>query len=471
MKKQYVIDTNVLIHDPDCIEKFEEHTLIIPYVVISELDHLKTKKGQAGYGARKASKKIRDILEKSEPTCGVNVEGVSSEGQNGGHIKFLNPKVDALSARNTIKSLFRDPEQPDNQIIILTKILADDHERSNTKTILVTKDTIMACKAKLIGIAQEDYKHDKVKNSGKDHPILEIPFDDEFLYSNPQATLHTEEKLAPYSYVIIQHEGLEVPARHTENGVIVPIRTQQELFQTTGRRRHQKGLKIEGGAYIKPKNPEQTMLLDAIRNPDIDLVTVNGMAGSGKTFVTLAASLEQVLDNKTPFEHMLISRTNEELGNTIGLLPGDESDKIGPYMRGYMDNLKQLCKPTNQHKEEESGKNPYQWLFDTGVITIEAVNFIRGRSIPGVIFLMDECQNITPHIIQTIITRMAENSKIILMGDLDPSQIDNLYMDSESNGLAHVINRFQGEPSVAHINLRQGVRSRLATLAAQKLKT
>ena len=302
-------------------------------------------------------------------------------------------------------------------------------------------------------------------------------------------------------YVMLTSDAWSEPARHVGEGAFVPLTLYREFLSTDSGSR--KGLQMPRGMRVIPKNFEQWIFLDALLNPEIKLVTCFGRAGTGKTFLSIAAALSQVLSDFSPYKKLYVSRPVVQIGKDIGALPGSKEEKLSPYIQPYFDNLEVLfsknsapasAQPTaremvatdtrNKKKKAQAMKapqpifgsqfqpvnqprKPYQWLIDSGLIEIEAMTFIRGRSIGHAFMIVDEAQNITPHEAKTVITRIGEGSKLVLIGDLD--QVDTPYLDGKSNGLIHTHERMKGHAITANVRLLHGVRSALSELAAQAM--
>lgn len=437
-KKLFVLDTSVLLFDHNAINNFAEHDVVIPITVLEELDNFKVGTETKNFEARMVVR----MLDKLSGSSGLN--SWKSLGPKKGRIKIMSPpkalKIDAEKVFRSVKN--------DHTIL---NVALSHHEKSRTKQVfLVSKDINLRLKARALGLAAEDYQTGKVENLSELEEMTpefhnlssEIIRD---LYQKkriPEGGILNGCKLAN-GYYILNNCTETALARYDEN--------------TDSLERVDKKY-----AYgIQPKNAGQTFAMDALMNDDIKLIALQGIAGSGKTLLALAAALEQ----KAKFDQIILSRPIVPLSNRdIGFLPGDAEDKISPYMQPLWDNLKYI---KSQFRENERKSKALESLQESGALSLTALTFIRGRSLSNVIFIIDEAQNLTPHEIKTIITRAGEGTKIIFTGDIH--QIDSPYMDAHSNGLSYLIDRFKGKSIFAHIKLEKGERSELANLANELL--
>jgi PhoH-like ATPase len=481
VKKTYVLDTNVLIHDPESLFKFDEHIVAVPVEVLSELDRLKTQQGQLGASARRVNRAIRALFE-NRPLKDIVDGDPSKPGtlhadlRDGGELRivinealirdhFSGPKSERLRA------VFMQVDAPDHRIIASAVYLRDT---SKGQVILVTKDACMAIK--VTAAAMRDFRE----------------------LGQVQVKVKEEPPLLINEYVMFTSDSWSEPARHLGDGAFVPLGLYREFMSSDSGAR--KGLQMPRGMRVIPKNFEQWIFLDALLNPEIRLVTCFGRAGTGKTFLSIAAALSQVLSDFSPYKKLYVSRPVVQIGKDIGALPGSKEEKLSPYIQPYFDNLEVLfskngnaaATPTakeavatdtqrrqkkaqamktpqpifgSQFQAINQPRKPYQWLIDSGLIEIEAMTFIRGRSIGHAFMIVDEAQNMTPHEAKTVITRIGEGSKVVLIGDLD--QVDTPYLDGKSNGLIHTHERMKGHAITANVRLLSGVRSALSELAAQ----
>jgi PhoH-like ATPase len=438
MKKTYVLDTNVLLHDPQCIFKFEDNDLIIPITVIEEIDGFKKDLSETGRNARQISR-ILDTLRQQKPL----MEGVPLE--NGGTLKVEKcTEEDLQKLPPDLKS-----DRGDNRILA---VAMKNGSLSSQRVIFVTKDTNLRIKADALGLKAEDYESGKVSledlYTGTDEVLLGTSEVDRFF---GQGFLENPQDLVPNQCVTLvdnanpRHTALS--RYHGAMKQLLPLGT----------------LPKEGIWGIQPRNREQRFAFDLLLDDSIQLVTLIGKAGTGKTLLAIAAGLLKVADEGF-YSRLLVSRPVYPLGRDLGFLPGDIEEKLGPWMQPIFDNV-DLLLDTVEHQGKR--KRGYKELVEMGILQIEALTYIRGRSIPKQYLIVDEAQNLTPHEIKTITTRAGEGTKIVLTGD--PYQIDNPYVDSSSNGLNYVVSKFRGQEIYGHVTLTKGERSPLAELAANLL--
>ena len=512
MKKTYVLDTNVLIHDPESYRKFDEHIVAIPVEVLSELDRLKAQEGQVGASARRINRAVREIFD-NRALADIS-EGEADAPRalvarlpSGGELRVvvnesLIREHFAGARSDRLRAVFLSVDTPDHRIIASALYLRDT---TDGPVILVTKDAAMALKAKALGLEVQDYRNDRVELSEEGqyrsvtlNPEAMREFRELGRTSVPD-DVHGGSLLN--EYVMVVSETWTEPARHAGDGALVSLPLYREFLSDVPGAR--KGLQMPRGMRVIPKNFEQWILLDALLNPDIRLVTCFGRAGTGKTFLSIAAALAQVLSEFSPYKKLYVSRPVVQIGKDLGALPGTKEEKLSPYIQPYFDNLEVLFSragappapvaPTtavvasdskakrkqamarkvappifgSQVQAQTAGqpRRPYQWLLDSGLVEIEAMTYIRGRSIGHAYMIMDEAQNMTPHEAKTVITRIGEGSKLVLIGDLD--QVDTPYLDGKSNGLIHTHERMKGHAITAHVRLLHGVRSQLSELASE----
>ncbi|MGJ8653922.1 MAG: PhoH family protein [Opitutaceae bacterium] len=505
--KIFVLDTNVLLHDPQCLHKFEDNTIAIPVEVLEELDRKKSAPGELGFAARKIHRDLRalfdDELGNAPEISGKGSSALSRDLVNGGRLivvinDYFVSGDPASEGMNRLKATLVDIEKMDSRILascfFLTEVCDD------SRVILVTKDANMALKGIALGLEVQDYMNDKVTTTKIGGGFKTVKIDkseyDRFISEHgvdlsPEQTSH----LFINEYIYLSDGENTEPARYTGDGQIEALILGPEV-----------GIKIPKGIKINPLNDEQRMLMDAILDEDIKLVTCCGKAGTGKTLVSIAMALYQTLGKDNLYERVFITRPLVHIGKDTGALPGTLDEKMAPYIAPFYDNLEVLFsnrkapeqpevekgheqidritsnrkrkkamaklakQPTNgESSEDESpqSRKPYQFLFDFGIVEVEAMTFIRGRSLANTIFIIDEAQNLTPHEAKTVVSRMAEGSKVIMLGD--PYQVDSMFLDAWSNGLVHTAQRLRGTEITAHLELITGVRSELAELAADLL--
>jgi PhoH-like ATPase len=438
MKKIFVIDTNVLLHDPRAIFSFEENDVIIPIVVIEELDKFKKGIDEIGRNARQVSRILDEFRQKGKLSQGVQLDG-------GGNLRV---ELNHQSPQHLPNELIAT--KADNRILATALNLKHD----NLPVVLVTKDTNLRIKADALGLRAEDYESDTIMldelYAGETELSVDPGVIDEF-YAEGELP-PADPKPYPNQFVLVKNSAnpsqTALSRYNQQKNALVPIANTKH-----------------GVWGITARNKQQQFALDLLLNDDIRLVTLVGRAGTGKTLLALAAGLEKTIENRA-FQRLVVSRPVFPLGKDIGFLPGDIEEKLRPWMQPIRDNLDFLM-GASAVAGRAKGKKDLQSLFDLGMIEVEPLTYIRGRSMPNQYLIVDEAQNLTPHEIKTIITRAGEGTKVVLTGD--PYQIDNPYIDSSSNGLTFVVDRFKEEPIAGHITLVKGERSDLAELAATLL--
>ncbi len=432
--KIFVIDTSVILYNHDAIMSFEDNDVAVPITVLEELDQFKKGNDTKNFEAREFTRKL-DTLSKSTSLQ----DWVPLRNPKGGRIRVVMNKPNGLDATQVFGE-----DKPDHRILNTALFLA--RENPERRVVLVSKDINLRLKAKSLNMTAEDFETGKVKNvdelySGKSEVILQENTIIDLLYEKGSCNpaLAGLKNPLPNHYYIIKSNNSSVLAYYN------PITS---LIERIDKRTIQK---------ITPRNAEQVFALDAILNPDIKLVTLQGVAGTGKTLLALAGALEQ----RNNYEQLFVARPIIPLSNRdIGFLPGDVNSKISPYMEPLYDNLKFIH---SQYREKDKEFKNITEALDKEHIVVAPLAYIRGRSLSNIIFIIDEAQNLTPHEVKTIITRAGENTKMIFTGDI--FQIDTPYLDSQSNGLSYLIDRVKGNKIYAHIRLEKGERSELANLA------
>jgi len=439
MKKNYVLDTNVLLHDPYAILKFEDNDLILPIYVLEEIDGFKRDATERGRNARTVSR----LLDSYRNSGGSLAKGVKIG--EGGSLRVYVP------ARRKELSIALNPSSADHAIL-QTAVEVRDAE-PDRPTIFVTMDVNLRIRGDALGLATEAYENQSVDIEQLDTGIVEIAVGAaDFDRFNETGALAPPggDKLHANVSVLLKDDS---PRPRTALGRHHPdkheIRKLQELR--------------EGIMGIRPRNKEQSFALDLLTDDSVRLVTVVGKAGTGKTLLALAAGLKRTVDDGA-YSRLLVSRPVMPMGRDLGFLPGSIEEKLDPWMQPIFDNLEFLLMAGGAKRR---GIRGFDELFENGQLQVEPLTYIRGRSLPQQYVIVDEAQNLTPHEVKTIITRCGEGSKIVLTGD--PYQIDNPYVDSASNGLAVTAERLRGEALVGHILLSKGERSELANIAANKL--
>ncbi|MBN2652441.1 MAG: PhoH family protein [Spirochaetales bacterium] len=429
-EKSFVLDTNVLIHKPDAFLSFKGNEVVIPIWVLEELDHLKSHSDEKGRNVREAIRNLDSYSNKGDFSVGIKIA-------NNITLRILTKR---MSLPNTIEH-----NLVDNKLLGAALYL---QEEENKKVFFVSKDINARVKANALGIKAVDYEKQKVDNSLLYPGFIEISLSQEefdFFANGDSITIENE-------MFCNQHIIAKAPNGHTwvgrydgESQQVVPM---SEDFP----------ISISG---IKPLNDIQKIAFNLLLNEDIPLVSLVGKAGTGKTLLALAAGLRLVSENSR-YNKMLVSRPVIPMGKDIGFLPGDKKEKMSHWMQPLFDNLDfiitRLKKPEYKNAESFVSKN---------LIEVEALTYIRGRSLPDQIIIIDEAQNLTPHEIKTIVSRAGEGTKIILTGD--PYQIDNPYLDENSNGLSYLVEAFKGQKLFGHVTLAKSERSKLAELAADLL--
>ena len=433
MKKSYVLDTNVLLHDPESLLHFEDNDVVVPIYVIEEIDGFKRELSELGRSARHVSRQLDGLRQKGSLSDGVTLPG-------GGKL-FV-----ALTGKELPDAVL-DKHKADSRIM---SVALSWKEKSEYPTIFLTKDVNLRVRADAIGLQTEDYENDKVEISDIYTGVREA-----VLPSSDIDRFYRENELAPEDRQHVPNEF--VILKDASN----PSHTALAKYSATKERYVPIIKTLQAGVWgIRARNKEQAFALDLLLNDEIKMVTIVGRAGTGKTLMAIAAGLQKTMEEQV-FNRLLVSRPIFPLGRDIGYLPGGVEEKLNPWMQPIFDNVEFLMGLS--HKDKKSGRS-YHELLDLGVIAIEPLTYIRGRSIPDQYIIVDEAQNLTPHEVKTIITRAGDGTKIVLTGD--PSQIDNPYVDATNNGLTHVVNKFKNEKLAGHVSLMKGERSPLAELAA-----
>lgn len=463
-KKIFVIDTNILIEDCKAIPTLKDNYIVVTFSVIGELDVIKKRRDELGASARHASR----FINKARKNGSSFRDGITLE--SGGTLFIDNEKNIRQS------SILQDHEDTVDHRLIAVAL---DWKKSNPhiRVILLTNDTNLSTKACSLGVASEMYKTNRVNSTYlgfrklHDNKMFET-MTEKGVIEHSDLKLDPDSKFMPNECFIIKGNKDSLPAIFSD-GKIESIAIPKLIHE------------------IRAKNIEQELALSLLLNPEISIVTINGKAGTGKTLLALAAALHQLEEEK--YKRIAVGRPIVTMGNDIGFLPGDIEEKMNPWMQPIYDNLDIIfaskSKKQNQysdepaehrkkkgkvvgvdmmrHQERKNPKDTWEKLITDGLLCIEPLAFIRGRSIPDQILIIDEAQNLNRHEVKTIITRIGEGSKIILTGDT--GQIDNPYLDNNNNGLAIAIDKFKNEKCAGHITLLKSERSQLAELAANIL--
>jgi PhoH-like ATPase len=439
VKKNYILDTNVLLHDPNSLLSFEENHVLLPIEVIEEVDRFKRESTELGQNARTVSRMLD----------GLRGEGRLSEGvklPNGGQLRIVFKKNDA--AKNGHAAIFSS-DSVDNRILAMAVNVKKAEPKS--QTILVTKDINLRIKADALGMLAEDYENDRVLIKDLYTGMIEVTEATEKIAkfrANGELELNGGKQYFPNEYCTLLDETN-------------PKRAALAKVDATGTKLVPIVDSREGVWGIKPRNREQHFGFDALLDDRIKLVTLMGKAGTGKTLLAMAAGLKRTVMDRE-FRRLVVARPTISMGKELGFLPGSLEEKLAPWMQPIHDALEMLGDLNMGHEHRRSGD-----LMRSGSIVVEALSYIRGRSIANQFMIIDEAQNLTPLEAKTIITRVGHGTKIIFTGD--PYQIDNPYVDSSSNGFNYIVSRFRGEAVAAHIEFQKGERSELAELAANIL--
>jgi PhoH-like ATPase len=434
--KNYILDTNVLLHDPSSLLSFQDNRVLIPIEVIEEIDRFKRESTERGQNARAVSRTLDQLREQGRLSEGVTLP-------NGGRLQIV------FSNRNGNGHVTIGDNTVDGRIVALARDVQAAHPTQST--VLVTKDINLRIKADALGLQAEDYETDHVLIQDLYTGMFEqIVSADQLIAFRAQGGMDLPEGMAacPNEYCTLSEDSnskrtllAKVDASGTRLVPIMDVR--------------------EGVWGIRPRNREQRFALDALLDDRVKLVTLMGKAGTGKTLIAMAAGLKKTISDR---EHrrLVVARPTISMGKELGFLPGSLEEKLDPWMQPIHDALEMLSDLNMGHESRRAAD-----LMRSGMITVEALSYIRGRSIANQFMVIDEAQNLTPLEVKTIVTRVGHGTKIIFTGD--PYQIDNPYVDSSSNGFNYVVSRFRREPIAAHVELQKGERSELAELAANIL--
>lgn len=440
-KKNFVLDTNVLLHDPKALEKFEDNDIYLPIVVIEEIDKFKKNMNELGRNARYVARFLDSLREVGRLDEGVKL------GENLGTLRIV-------FSRKQVDLWPQIGNAADNAILNVALELTKEKESIGETVIFVTKDANLRIKADAIGVKAEDYKSDRVEitelYSGEIDYYCSGALISE-IYEEGVIQRPEELELLPNQFVTL------INSENPKNTALARYYKTGE-YGTDVLKLIEPVMDVWG---ISPRNKQQSFAFELLLDPSISLVTLVGKAGTGKTLLAIASGLMQVADEDT-YKRLLISRPVIPMGKDIGFLPGDIESKMGPWMKPLYDNLDFIIS-----RNEEYSVPSYKELENQNILQVEPLTYIRGRSIPEQFIIIDEAQNLTPLEVKTIITRAGEGTKIVLTGD--PYQIDNPYVDSNTNGLSYLVEHFKGEPIFGHITLIKGERSYLAERAAELL--
>ena len=433
--KSYILDTSVYLTDSNAIKRYSDNNIIIPFKVLEEIDNQKKRLDGVGSNARSIIRTLDEFREKGSLKDGVNI------GKGKGHIYVKNYE----SFKNIPSDV--DLQDADNQIIAVALM---EKSESNNATV-VSRDINMRVKCDALGLDSEDYAYGQLVtevSSVYDGHIKHFVTEDvvDAFYAGQKIRLKKSDvKVCPNQFVSLVATNNEKKAAMAR---FISYNKPLKLVDNYTR----------GIWGVKPRNREQHFTLDLLMDASVPVVTLIGKAGVGKTLHALAAGLEQVLESEGPYRSMIVSRPVQPLGKDIGFLPGEIRDKMAPWLAPIEDNLKFLM---------GNDRSSFDMYVDNGTIEIEALTYIRGRSISNAFMIIDEVQNTSIHEIKTILTRVGENTKIVLMGDIE--QIDNMYLDETTNGLTYVVEKFKNYELAGHVTLKKGERSAVASLAAKIL--
>jgi PhoH-like ATPase len=435
--QNFILDTNVLLHDPTAFRHFKANNVIIPLKVLEEIDQFKRELSERGRNARTISRSLDELRKQGRLSDGVVLE-------NGGTIRVIfadknNPFAIGLSADDLIITLAIDLQK----------------QRPDERCTVVSKDINLRLKADALGLEAEDYENGKYRDADEIFPGQKVLDADSeaigFFAREGHAALPFMDDLFPNQYITLQN----------------PQDPKQTMLGRYDAETHRivRLLSMGDNAPIVPRNREQRFAMDALLNDRIRLVTLSGKAGTGKTLLAIAAGYHQVMDTRY-YDRLLVSRPIFPMGRDLGYLPGTIEEKLDPWMQPIHDALTLIVHSRTGNLPAQKKKGG-DLLASNPLIDVEPLTYIRGRSIPNQFMIVDEAQNLTPLEVKTVITRVGHGTKIILTGDL--YQIDNPYVDSLSNGLSAVVDKFKSEPLAAHMLLTEGVRSELAEKAANLL--
>ena len=432
--KTFVLDTNVILHDPQSIFSFEGSRVVLPLTVIEELDTFKRNNDERGRSARYISRKLDELRKGGKLSNWVPLE-------HGGKLKVEIQVSDGLPKAFSAHT-------KDNEILSCALYL----KKQGENIVFISKDINLRIKAESLGLETQDYEKEKVDLDELYKGWREVSVAGDVIDSfyKDKRVASPLPDLVPNEFVILKEDGTSKSALtrfDLKTKSLVPL------------------VRAETAPWgIKPLNMEQRFALELLLNPDIQLVTLVGLAGSGKTMIALAAALQQTLEEKL-YRRILVARPVIAVGHDLGFLPGTKEEKLTNWMGAIYDNLSYLLeKPKGS---VDTSDMDIQMLMEDGVLEIEAVTYLRGRTLPGLLIIIDDAQNLTPHEIKTIISRAGQGAKIVLTGD--PHQVDNYYLDAASNGLTNLVERFKGQGLFGHVTFTKSERSVLAALASDLL--
>lgn len=453
MVKNYILDTNVIIHDPNCFYNFEDNNVIIPLVTIEELDNIKNREGVVGYHARMAARELNHLRNKGNLEKGIRLD-------NGGTLRIELNHMDMSWFPQGI-----DTHKNDTRILAIVKNL--QAETPDIPTILVTKDVYMAIKADSFGIEAQDYNNDKVKTDELYKGYFDLELSSDLINQIYKGGLPIEQcalEEMPYPNEFIHITSLTDPSHEVlakfDGKNVVPLKYAKATAWG-----------------ITPINREQKMAFELLMDPAVSFVTISGGAGSGKTFLATAVALEKVME-QGEYSKIVFVRPTVAAGNDIGYLPGTEDEKLRPWMGSFYDAIENLMsvKRTNRddhprpsHKPDFSVDNFIETYRQKGIIETKTFTYMRGRTLSNALVIVDEAQELTPHLAKLMLTRAGFGSKFVFIGDPSDNQIDNVLVDARSNGLVYTVEKMKQFPITGHVSLKQVERSPLASIAERNM--
>ena len=454
MPKTFVLDTNVLLHSAGSVESFQENNVVIPMAVIEELDKFKKYQDELGRNARQVIRLLDQLRENGKLGKGVSLKKVS---------KIATGKLFVLTAASfdselgsAMREVFNSDlgaDSPDNRILRVAFALS----KMQKNVVFISKDINLRLKADALGIKVMDFEREKIDYNTLYNGFRQIETNDDFIaqFNAEKVTDGTQYNLYPNEFIFFQSvdnpKNNAIGRLHNDNLIhLLEVGKNDKMWN------------------IFARNKEQRMAFDILLDPTVKLVTLVGGAGTGKTLLAIAGALECALHNNL-YEKILVSRPIIPLGNDLGFLPGDKDAKLSHWMQPIFDNMNYLLRNGNEKVKHRSSSSTLSvdQLLNSKKVELEALTYIRGRSLPKQFVVIDEAQNLTPHEVKTIISRAGEDTKMVLTGD--PQQIDNPYLDASSNGLTYTAERMKSTPLHAHISLRKSERSELSALAAELL--
>ncbi len=456
MIKNYILDTNVIIHDPGCFYNFEDNNVILPIVAIEELDSIKNREGMVGYHARMAARELNNLRSK-----GNLAEGIQTE--NGGTIRIELDHMDMSCIPQGI-----DTQKNDTRILAMAKNLQKEYGE-DIPTILVTKDVYMAIKADSFGLPAQDYNNDKIKCDELYTGYRDVFVSSERMNAIFKGGLQTEE--LELEEPLLPNEFLNITSTDDDNHKVLARFDGKNIVPLKYSKQNAWGL--------TPINREQKMAFELLMDKDIPFVTITGGAGSGKTILATAVALEKVIE-QGEYAKIVFVRPTVAAGNDIGYLPGTEDEKLRPWMGSFYDAIENLMNVKINTKDEHAKPirhtdNPFSvdHFIETykarGIIETKTFTYMRGRTLSNALVIVDEAQELTPHLAKLMLTRAGFGSKFVFLGDPSDNQIDNVLVDAKSNGLVYTVDKMKAFAITGHVALKQVERSPLAGIAEKNM--